>query len=73
MSEISLESFPKEHLENCVKYCFNGKRCRQGQQKRKLYEKPGSETVKRAHFSILDISTDSDGSYSSQSEDEIII
>ena len=31
------------------------------------------KTVKRAHFSISDISTDSDGSYSSQSEDEIII
>lgn len=45
MNGISLESFRKEHLENCVKYCFDAKRCRQGQQKRKLHEKPESKKV----------------------------
>ena len=45
MSGISLESFRKEHPENCVKYCFNAKSCRQSQQKRKLHEKPESKKV----------------------------
>ena len=73
MSGISLESSRKEHPEVCVKCCFSAKSCRQGQQKRKLYEKPKSKKVKRAHFSISNISTDSDSPYSSQSEDEIIV
>ena len=66
MSGISLESFRKEHPENCVKYCFNAKSCRQGQQMRKLHEK-------RAHCNISHISTDSDSPYLFQSEDENII
>ena len=45
MSGISLESFRKEHPENCVKYCFNAKSFCQGQQKRKLHEKPESKKV----------------------------
>ena len=42
-----LESFLKEHPENYVKYCFNAKSCSQGQQKRKLYEKPESKKVSK--------------------------
>ena len=45
MSGISLESFRKEHPENCVKYSFNAKSFCQGQQKRKLHEKPESKKV----------------------------
>ena len=45
MSGISLESFRKEHPENCVKYCFNAKSCCQGKQKWKLHEKPESKKV----------------------------
>ena len=45
MSEISLESFLKEHSENFTKYCFNAKSYRQGQPKRKLHEKPESKKV----------------------------
>ena len=41
MSGISLENFRKEHPENCV----NPKRFCQGQQKRKLHEKPESKKV----------------------------
>ena len=47
MSGISLASFRKEHPENCVKYCFNAKSCRQGQQKRKLHEKAESKKVNK--------------------------
>ena len=45
VSGISLESFHKEHLENCVKYYFDAKSFHQGQQKRKLHEKPESKKV----------------------------
>ena len=45
MSGISLESFRREHPENCVKYCFNAKSFCHGEQKRKLHEKPGSKKV----------------------------
>ena len=52
MSGISLESFRKEHLENCVKYCFDAKSCRQGQQKRKLHEKTRKQKGKPAHVAF---------------------
>ena len=45
MGGISSESFRKEHPENCVKYCFSAKSFCQGQQKRKLHEKPESKKV----------------------------
>ena len=45
MSGISLEIFRKEHPEICVKPCFNAKSFCQGQQKRKLHEKPESKKV----------------------------
>ena len=45
MSGRSLESFRNKHPEMCVKYCFNAKSCRQGQEKRKLHEKPESKKV----------------------------
>ena len=53
MSGIYLESFRKEHLENCVNYCFDAKSCRQGQQKRKLHEKP---EFKITSFFIISLS-----------------
>ena len=73
ISGLSSQSFDDKYLEKFVNYWFNAKNHCLSQCKCKLYKKCESKKTKRAHFNILDISSQSKSSIdSSASEDEII-
>ena len=73
ISGISLNGFHNNYLQRCVAYWFNNKNRRVTQRKRKLHKKRENQRKRLPNFSITDFSSDSSVSYSSESDENILL
>ena len=72
ISGISLNGFHNNYLQRCAAYWFNNKNHCITQRKRKLYNKRENQRRRLPNFSITDLTSDSNMSYSSESDENIL-